>query len=74
MDILGIAAIPVITVICYGVAEVIKATPLDNNISAEAAFLTKCAAARVSGLDVHSVSLLDEEGKLVARKCFKGVG
>lgn len=30
MDILGIAAIPVITVICYGVAEVIKATQLDN--------------------------------------------
>lgn len=30
MDILGIAAIPVITVICYGVAEVIKATKLDN--------------------------------------------
>lgn len=30
MDILGIAAIPVITVICYGVAEVIKATNLDN--------------------------------------------
>lgn len=30
MDILGITAIPVITVICYGVAEVIKATPLDN--------------------------------------------
>ena len=30
MDILGIAAIPVITVICYGIAEVIKATALDN--------------------------------------------
>lgn len=30
MDILGIVAIPVITVICYGVAEVLKATPLDN--------------------------------------------
>lgn len=30
MDILGIVAIPVITVICYGVAEVIKATALDN--------------------------------------------
>ena len=30
MDILGITAIPVITVICYGVAEIIKATPLDN--------------------------------------------
>lgn len=30
MDILGIVAIPVITVICYGIAEVIKATALDN--------------------------------------------
>lgn len=30
MEILGIAAIPVITVICYGVAEVVKTTPLDN--------------------------------------------
>lgn len=30
MDILGIVSIPVIAVICYGVAEVIKATPLDN--------------------------------------------
>ena len=30
MDILGIAAIPVITVICYGIAEVLKATPMDN--------------------------------------------
>lgn len=30
MDILGIAAIPVITVICYGVAEVLKATALDS--------------------------------------------
>lgn len=30
MDILGIAAIPVITVICYGIAEILKATPLDT--------------------------------------------
>ena len=30
MDILGIAAIPVITVICFLVAEGVKATPLDN--------------------------------------------
>ena len=30
MDLLGIAAIPAITIICYGVAEVIKATNLDN--------------------------------------------
>lgn len=43
----------------------------DNAISAEAAFLTKCAAARVSGLDAHSVDLLDEEGKVIARKCYK---
>lgn len=30
MDILGIAAIPVITVICFLVAEAVKATALDN--------------------------------------------
>ena len=30
MDILGITAIPVITVICYLIAEAVKATPLDN--------------------------------------------
>lgn len=30
MDLLGITSLPVICVICYGVAEVIKATPLDN--------------------------------------------
>lgn len=30
MDILGIAAIPVITVIAYGFAEVLKATTLDT--------------------------------------------
>lgn len=30
MDILGITAIPVITVICYLIAESIKATPLDQ--------------------------------------------
>lgn len=30
MEILGIAAIPVITIICYLIAEAIKATPLDN--------------------------------------------
>lgn len=30
MDILGIVAIPVITVICFLVAEAIKATPMDN--------------------------------------------
>lgn len=50
---------------------VVTPASYDNNISAEAAFLTKAAAARVSGLDAHSVTLLDEEGKVVARKCYK---
>ena len=54
-----------------GATAVVTPVGYDNNISAEAAFLTKCAAARVSGLDVHSVTLLDEEGKVVARKCYK---
>lgn len=30
MEILGIAAIPVITIICYLIAEAVKATALDN--------------------------------------------
>ena len=30
MELLDIVAIPVITIICYGFAEVIKTTPLDN--------------------------------------------
>ena len=54
-----------------GSTAIVTPASYDNNISAEAAFLTKCAAARVSGLDVHSVTLLDEEGKVVARKCYK---
>lgn len=54
-----------------GSTAVVTPASYNNNVQAEAAFLTKCAAARVSGLDVHSVSLLDEEGKVVARKCYK---
>ena len=50
---------------------VVTPASYDNNVSAEAAFLTKAAAARVSGLDVHSVTLLDEEGKIIARKSYK---
>lgn len=30
MEVLGIAAVPVITIICYLVAEAVKATELDN--------------------------------------------
>lgn len=29
-EILGVAAIPVITIICFLIAEAVKATPLDN--------------------------------------------
>lgn len=55
-----------------GSTAIVTPASYDNAISAEAAFLTKCAAARVSGLDVHSVTLLNEEGAVVARKCYKG--
>lgn len=42
-----------------------------DRIEAEAVFLEKCAYARRSGLPCHSVTLLDEEGAVIARKCFK---
>lgn len=44
---------------------------INNPVEAEAVFLEKCAAARRSGLPVHSVTLLDEEGRIVARKCYR---
>lgn len=53
------------------VTSIVTPVSYDNAINAEAAFLTKCTAARVSGLDTHSVSLLNEEGKVIARKCYK---
>jgi hypothetical protein len=42
-----------------------------DRVEAEAVFLEKCAYARRSGLPCHSVTLLDQEGAIVARKCFK---
>ena len=54
-----------------GATAIVTPASYNNAINAEAAFLTKCAAARMSGLDVHSVALFDEEGKLIARKCYK---
>lgn len=53
-----------------GQTAIVTPVTYSDVIQAEAAFLMKCAAARVSGLDVHSVALLDEEGKVIARKCF----
>lgn len=48
-------------------------TPLtyDDAINAEAVFLEKCAYARRSGLPCHSVVLLDQTGKQIARKAFE---
>ena len=40
-------------------------------IEAEAVFLEKCAYARRSKLDVHTVMLVDEEGAVKAKKRFK---
>ncbi len=57
-----------------GSTAIVTPASYADEVSAEAAFLQKCAAARVSGLDVHSVSLLDEEGKIRARKCYKAQG
>ena len=42
-----------------------------DRIEAEAVFLEKCAYARRSGLQVHTVVLMDNEGKQIAKKVFK---
>lgn len=49
---------------------VVTPATYDNLIQAEAAFLQKASYARLSGLDCHSVVLLDQEGKQIARKSF----
>lgn len=43
----------------------------EDRIEAEAVFLEKCAAARRSGLAVHTAVLMDNEGKQIAKKVFK---
>ncbi len=53
-----------------GTTAIVTPAVYDNKIQAEADFLTKCAYARLSGLDCHSVALLNQEGKLIARKKF----
>ena len=42
-----------------------------DRIEAEAVFLEKCAYARRSGLNAHTVVLFDYEGNVIAKKCFK---
>ena len=54
-----------------GSTAVVPPVVYSDEINAEAAFLEKCMYARRSGLDVHCVSLLNQEGQVVARKCYK---
>ena len=49
-------------------------TPIETRadpVEGEAVFLEKLPYARRSGLDAHTVLLLDEAGNILARKCFK---
>ncbi|MBR2663634.1 MAG: hypothetical protein IKE25_07965 [Clostridia bacterium] len=54
-----------------GTTAIVTPAVYSDRVEAEAVFLEKCAAARRSGLPVHSVTWLDQEGKLIAYKCFK---
>lgn len=53
-----------------GSTAVVPPVAYNDPIEAEAVFLEKCAYARRSGLDVHTVVLLDNEGTVIAKKCF----
>ena len=54
-----------------GTSAVVPSVVYTDAIEAEAVFLEKCAYARRSGLDAHTVVLLNNEGGTVAKKCFK---
>lgn len=53
-----------------GQTAIVTPVTYNNIIDAEATFLEKCAYARRSGLPCHSVVLLEETGKAIARKAF----
>ena len=54
-----------------GSTAVVTPIPVESDPKeAEAKFLEKCAAACRSTLPKHSVTLLSDDGKAVARKCF----
>ena len=55
-----------------GTTAVVTPASYSDAITAEAAFLQKCVYARQSGLDTHSVTLLNQNGQIVARKCYEG--
>lgn len=54
-----------------GTTAVVPPVAYTDAIEAEAVFLEKCAYARRSGLDAHTVVLLDDEGAVIAKKCFR---
>lgn len=54
-----------------GSTAVVPPVAYNDPIEAEAVFLEKCAYARRSSLDVHTVVLLDDEGSVIAKKSFK---
>lgn len=54
-----------------GTTAVVTPAVYSDAIEAEAAFLQKCASARLSGLPCHSVTLLKQTGEIVARKSFE---
>lgn len=54
-----------------GITAIVSPVVYSDAITAEATFLEKCAYARRSGLECHSVALLDQTGKVVARKSFE---
>ena len=54
-----------------GITAVVPPIAYTDAIEAEAVFLEKCAYARRSGIDAHTVVLLDQEGTVIAKKCFK---
>lgn len=54
-----------------GTTAIVTPYVTDDRVEAEAVFLEKCAAARRSGLPVHAVTWLNQEGEKIAHKCFK---
>ena len=53
-----------------GQTSIVTPATYDNAIAAESDFLMKCAYARQSGLPCHSVTLIDQTGKQIARKAY----
>lgn len=53
-----------------GTTAVVPPVTYTDPVEGEAVFLEKCAVARRSGLDTHTVVLLDHEGNMKAKKKY----